>query len=207
MNLLLKAIYLALDSIQISQDLDWGFDWISNILSIMFIFLKYILSFILIILGVIVLFRFKKNYSKYGMNAYQNNLDEKLVARFSHVILGTFYIIFGVGILSTILTYFLIWVLDPIPDRFIFIYINSIGVFSPWNMNGIIEIGSLTSIERLIFYAISLGSFLSLLEILVSIWLIVSYNRFYIKTAIINLIVGFFIGILTGFTTCLPLLL
>ncbi|MFX0147767.1 MAG: hypothetical protein ACFE8E_08445 [Candidatus Hodarchaeota archaeon] len=207
MSLLLKAIYLALDSTQVSQDLDWGFDWITNILSIMFIFLKYILSFILIILGVIVLFRFKKNYSKYGMNAYQNNLDEKLVARFSHVILGTFYIIFGVGILSTILTYFLIWVLDPIPDRFIFIYINSIGVFSPWNLNGIIEIGSLTSIERLIFYAISLGSFLSLLEILVSIWLIVSYNRFYIKTAIINLIVGFFIGILTGFTTCLPLLL
>ncbi|MFX0033575.1 MAG: hypothetical protein ACFE9P_12995 [Candidatus Hermodarchaeota archaeon] len=207
MSLLLKAIYLALDSTQVSQDLDWGFDWITNILSIMFIFLKYILSFILIILGVIVLFRFKKNYSKYGMNAYQNNLDEKLVARFSHVILGTFYIIFGVGILSTILTYFLIWVLDPIPDRFIFIYINSIGVFSPWNLNGIIEIGSLTSIERLIFYAISLGSFFSLLEILVSIWLIVSYNRFYIKTAIINLIVGFFIGILTGFTTCLPLLL
>ena len=207
MSLLLKAISLALDSIQISQDLDWGFDWISNILSIMFIFLKYILSFILIILGVLVLYRFKKNYSKYGMNAYQTNLDEKLVARFSHVILGTFYIILGVGILSTILTYFLIWVLDPIPDRFIFIYINSIGVFSPWNLNGIIEIGSLTSIERLIFYAISLGSFLSLLEILVSIWLIVSYNRFYIKTAIINLIVGFFIGILTGFTTCLPLLL
>jgi hypothetical protein len=156
---------------------------------------------------VLVLFRFKKNYSKYGLNAYQSNLDEKMVARFSHVILGTFYIIFGIGILSTILTYFLIWVLDPIPDRYIFIYINSLGIFSQWNVNGIIEISSLTSIERLIFYTIALGSFLSLLEILVSIWLIVSYNRFYIKTAIINLSVGFFIGILTGFTTCLPLLL
>ncbi|MFW9782180.1 MAG: hypothetical protein ACFFFB_07855 [Candidatus Heimdallarchaeota archaeon] len=205
--MLLKTICFALDSIQISQDLDWGFDWITNILSIMFVFFKYILSFILIILGVLVLFRFKKNYAKYGLNTYQNSMDEKVVVRFSHVILGTFYIIFGIGILSTLLTYFLIWVLDPIPDRYIFIYINSLGLFNPWSTNSVVEISSLTSVEHLIFYAIALGSFLSLLEILVSIWLIVSYNKFYIKAAIINLIVGFFLGILTGFTTCLPLLL
>lgn len=194
-------------SIEYSQSFDWGIDWITELLSIMFIFLKYILSFILIILGVLVLFRFKKNYAKYGFNGYETNGEDKIVAKFSHVILGTFYIIFGIGILSTLLTYLLIWVLDPIPDRYIFIYINSLGIFSPWNTNGIIEISSLTSIERLIFYAIALGSFFSLLEILVSIWLIVSYNRFYIKAAITNLIIGFSIGILTGFTTCLPLLL
>ena len=125
----------------------------------------------------------------------------------SHMVLGILYIIFGIGILSNLLIYLLIWALDPIPDRYIFIYINFIGVFNPWGLNGINNLISLTPIEKTIFYAIALGSFFSILEIFVSIWLIVSYNRIHIKKAIINLIVGCFLGIFTGFTTCLPLLL
>ena len=200
MNLFLKPSL-------ISQSFDWGFDWIGNMFSILFVFLKYILSFILIILGILVLFRFRKNYPINNTMIYQNKLDEKVILKFSHIILGILYIICGVGILSNFLIYFLIWVLDSIPDRFLFIYINLIGIFNPWPLNGINTISTLTSLEKFIFYTIALGSFISILEIFVSIWLIVNYNRIHIKKAIISLIVGCFIGILTGFTTCLPLLL
>ncbi|MFX1492757.1 MAG: hypothetical protein ACFFBZ_00590 [Promethearchaeota archaeon] len=207
MNLFIRSILSAFSFDYFYQNIDWGFDWVSNIFSISFVFLKYILSFILIILGILILFRFKKNYSKYNINTFQNNLDEKVVVKLSHMVLGVIYIIFGIGILSNFLIYFLIWVLDPIPDRYLFMFINFMGVFNPWGLNGINELSSLTSLERTIFYTIALGSFFAILEIFVSIWLIVSYNRFYIKKAIINLIIGCFLGIFTGFTTCLPLLL
>ena len=203
----LKSSLNSSRSIKNFQSLDWGFDWICNMFSILFIFLKYILSFILIILGILVLFRFRQNYSKNNGIIYQNNLEDKAVLRLSHIVLGILYIIFGVGILSNFLIYFLIWVLDPIPDRFLFVYINLIGVFNPWSLNGINTISAFTSMEKIIFYTIALGSFIAILEILVSVWLIVNYNRIHIKKAIISLIVGCFIGIFTGFTTCLPLLL
>ena len=131
MNLFIRSILSTFSFDYFYQNIDWGFDWVSNIFSILFVFLKYILSFILIILGILILFRFKKNYSKYNVNTFQNNLDEKIVVKLSHMVLGVLYIIFGIGILSNLLTYFLIWVLDPIPDRYLFVFINFIGVFNP----------------------------------------------------------------------------
>ncbi|MFX1460823.1 MAG: hypothetical protein ACFFBT_15295, partial [Promethearchaeota archaeon] len=97
-------------------------------------------------------------------------MDEKIVVKLSHMVLGVLYIIFGIGILSNLLIYFLIWVLDPIPDRYLFTFINFIGVFNPWGLNGINELSSLTPLERTIFYTVALGSFFAILEIFVSIW-------------------------------------
>jgi len=104
------------------------------------------------------------------------------------------------------LTYFLIWILNPLPDRLIYEFIDFNG-FNPYYLNRIIDINSSQfSHEITIYYCFTLGSLVSLLNILLSFWCLINSNRLLndrIK-AVGIMISGIIGGILFGFTTCLP---
>jgi len=118
------------------------------------------------------------------------------------------YIIFATGIIFDWFTYFLIIVLDPLPDRFVFLYIPFTGIRDPFGINSIYDI-QLTPIafEKTLYYAIAIGSFIALLDIIISVWQIAVRDHINEKKTVIALIGGLTIGMMTGFTTCLPLFL
>jgi len=60
-----------------------------------------------------------RNQSK---NYIEPNLKDKV--KQSHIILGMIYLCILLGIFFGYFTHFLIWILDPLPDRFIFQFIN-----------------------------------------------------------------------------------
>ncbi|GAH64186.1 unnamed protein product, partial [marine sediment metagenome] len=65
------------------------------------------------------------------MERLRYNQEEKLAdspLTKPRIFLGSFYIVFAFGILFNWFTYFLIIVLDPLPDRFIFNYIEFAGI-------------------------------------------------------------------------------
>ena len=112
------------------------------------------------------------------------------------------------GILFDFITYFLIIILDPIPDRFALQFLNYAGVFTPWALDGVINTSNFGSpIEMTVYYAFTIASLISFVEVLVSIWLIITENIIHIKKVFLNLFAWIFMGFLFGFTTFLPLLL
>ena len=91
--------------------------------------------------------------------------------------MGCVYIVLGFGILFNYITYFLIWILDPLPDKLIYNFIEFSGI-DPFYMNRIIDINaSQYPHEKTIYYCFSLGSILSLLDILLSLWYLINNNR------------------------------
>ena len=61
--------------------------------------------------------------------------------------------------------------------------------------------------EKTIYYGIAILSFLALLTIVISLWQIINKEGAITKKSIVSLISGVVLGLLAGFTTCLPLFL
>ncbi|TES95490.1 MAG: hypothetical protein E3J90_09680 [Promethearchaeota archaeon] len=61
--------------------------------------------------------------------------------------------------------------------------------------------------EKTIYYGVAIFSFLSLLTIVISLWQIINKEGTVTKKSIVSLISGVVMGILAGFTTCIPLFL
>jgi len=186
----------------------WIFEWFNGISSVFFSAVKYILFLLLIIMSLLAFLKFKKNYAIFKLNVNNKSLEEKYMMKNKQLIIGIVYLVIAFGILLNYVTYFMLIVLEPIPDRFALEYLNYAGVFNPWALHGVIDTGSFASpMEMTVFYAFTFASFICFVEILVSIWLIITENIIHIKKVFINLFAWIFIGFLVGFTTFLPLLL
>jgi len=173
---------------------------------IFFQYMKYIFAFILIILGILTLLSLRRIY--FNAKILGDKMDLEFIRK-SKLSLGTTYIILGTGILFNYLTYFLIICLDPLPDRFIFNFLNFNGDINPYYMNRIINIStSEYHFEKTIYYCFSLVSFYAIVHLFISIWYLLN-NRSIDKPrkTIIWLFDSILLGILFGFSTCLPFLL
>jgi len=124
------------------------------------------------------------------------------------LILGTVYIVIAFGILLNWFMIFLNWILDPLPDRLIFNFINFHGIIDPYTMNRIMDISaSIYPHEQTIYYCVAIGSFGALTDLIIAVWYLVNRVPFNAKTGFSLLIGGVTAGILLGFTTCLPFFL
>jgi hypothetical protein len=177
-------------------------------LEILFGYLKYILGGVLIIIGLLTLFSLR---GKYFLERLRYSKEETLLhspLTKPRLIIGTFYLIFATGIIFDWFTKFLIIVLDPLPDRFLLIYIQFTGISDPFGINFMSDIKQSPIVyERTIYYGIAIGSFVALLDIVISIWQMSVRDNIEEKKTIIALIGGLAMGMMMGFTTCLPLFL
>ncbi|MBN1802757.1 MAG: hypothetical protein JW891_14710 [Candidatus Lokiarchaeota archaeon] len=180
----------------------------NTFISIFFISIRYIFGAILIILGVLTIYRsrispyFKeKQYSP----QYKKN-GEKF--RKSGIILAVFYINIGFGIIFTYFTLLLVILLDPIPDRLIFSLFMNSSVIDPSKVYNFSDINSISEpFDKSLYFILSIGSFLSILDIVLSLWIIFNKSHSNLRTQIILLIIGIIGCFLTGFTTAFMLFL
>ncbi|MHA2282936.1 MAG: hypothetical protein ACXAC5_19010 [Promethearchaeota archaeon] len=137
-------------------------------------YMKFIFVFIILSIGILTLLRLRGIYLQPRLKKIEK--DEDTLTK-SRLILGTLYISLGCGILFNYGTYFLIWILDPLPDRFIFNFIEFSGI-NPLYLNGIKDISmSQLPHEKTIYYCFSFISLTSFLNIILSLWYLINNNR------------------------------
>ena len=113
----------------------------------------------------------------------------------------------GFGIIFNFFIYFLIIILDPLPDRLLFEFINFSFSIDPKALNRFQDINKAKyPHEKTIYYILAMMSYVALLDIFICVYLIIINNNINKKTFEM-LFVGITFGILAGWTTCLPLLL
>jgi hypothetical protein len=173
---------------------------------IYFLFLKYILVIVLIGCGVLTLLKARGIYFKSRAFPKKNEENKTDPLTKPRLIVGTVYIVVGSGILFNYLTYFLIWFLDPIPDRLIFNFINFVDI-DPYALNRITDINlSIYPHEKTIYYAIAIFSFINTVHIAISIYYIL-YRVKNPRESILWLFLAVPFSILFGFTTFMPFIL
>ncbi len=202
-NYSLKSFYLLDDIIIILENFCIEFN---RYAFIYFQFLKYIFVIVLISCGILTLLKLRKIYLK--SRAYSSDKEENKVdpLTYPRLIVGTAYIVFGSGILFNYLTYFLIWILDPLPDRLIYSFINIIDV-DPYAINRIADINlAIYPHEKTIYYVFSLLSFGHTVHFILSIWYLLNYPK-NPRATIMNLLISVSGCIMFGFTTFMPFML
>lgn len=177
-------------------------------MSAFFISLRYIFGLILIILGILTIFRSRRNYVyKNSRFMAKDDLKNEKFKK-SGIVLAGIYINFGFGIIFTYFTLLLVILLDPIPDRFVFsVFINS-DVIDPSIVYNYRDINTLSEpFDITLYYGLSIGSFLSFLDIIISIWLILNNASSNLRIQITFLLTGIVGCFFMGFTTFLMLFL
>ncbi|MFX1429411.1 MAG: hypothetical protein ACFFCY_04510 [Promethearchaeota archaeon] len=178
----------------------------NNFFLILCKYLKFIFVIIIFSIGILTLLRLRGVYRQSRLVSKDKQEDQFMKPR---LILGCSYIVLAFGILFNYITYFLIWILDPLPDRLIYNFIAFSGI-DPYYLNPITDISSSQFPHEItIYYCFSFISLMAFLEVLVSLWYLINNNRlihnpskvFYV------LISGLMQGILFGFNTCLPFFL
>ena len=181
---------------------------INGFLEVFFGYLKYIFFTILLAIGLLTLFSLR---GKYFLERLRYNKEEKLTDNpltKPRIIISSVYLVIAFGVLFDWFTYFLIIILDPLPDRFLFVFIQLSGITDPFGLNVVADINQTTRpFEATIYYAVAMISFIAVLDILISIWQMAVRDNINEKKAILALMGGIILGMLTGFTTCLPLFL
>ena len=181
---------------------------INSFIELVFGYMKYFFSGILLIIGILTLLSLR---GKYFFERIRYSEEKKLADNpmtKPRLILGSLYIVFAFGILLDWFTYFLLAVLDPLPDRLVFNFIPLSGIIDPFATNNISDISkTVYPYEKTIYYGVAIVSFMALLTITISLWQIINKEGTKIKKSMISLITGIVIGIIAGFTTCLPLFL
>ena len=199
---------ILLNPLQLLPDFNDWFVIINEFLELAFYYLKFIFFGILLIMGILTLLSLR---GRYFLERLRYNQEEKLADNpltKPRLILGTFYIVFSFGILFNWFTYFLMIILDPLPDRFLFTFIEFAGIIDPFQLNRISDISmAIYDYEITIYYSVAILSFVAVLNLMVSIWQLINKGGKDTKKVIITLISGLVLGILSGFTTCLPLFL
>ena len=201
-------MFILFNPAQLIPDLNNWFIFINNFLEIVFFYLKYIFFGILLIMGILTLLSLR---GRYFLERLRYNQEEKLAHNpltKPRIILGSFYIVFAFGILFNWFTYFLIIILDPLPDRFLFTFNEFAGIVDPFQLNRISDISlTIYDYEKTIYYGVAILFFVAILNLMVSIWQLINKGGRDSKKSIIMLVSGLGLGILSGFTTCLPLFL
>ncbi|MFX0003678.1 MAG: hypothetical protein ACFE9C_01285 [Candidatus Hodarchaeota archaeon] len=178
----------------------------NNFFLILCKYLKFIFVFIILSIGILTLLRLRGVYRQSRLVSKDKQDDQFMKPR---LILGCSYIVLAFGILFNYITYFLIWILDPLPDRLIYNFIAFSGI-DPYYLNGIMDISaSEFPHEITIYYCFSFVSLMGLLQILLSLWYLINNNRLINNPskAFCILISGIMQCILFGFNSSLPLFL
>lgn len=180
---------------------------------ILFNYLKFLFGGMLLILGILTLIKFRGIYKQERLKYNYRNDEEKKESgnlRKYQLAVGILFIFMGLGIFFNFLTIFLIIILEPLPDRFIFQFINFHGGIDPNAMNRIEDISaSINPHEKTIYYGISFISFKALLQIAIIFYYVINADKLVgnpVKKYLL-LIEGVIEGMLAGFTTCLPFFL
>ncbi len=193
---------------QFLPNFDELFIELNSFIELVFGYMKYVFFGILLIIGILTLLSLR---GKYFLERIRYSKEEKLANNpmtKPRLILGSFYIVFAFGILLDWFTYFLLAVLDPLPDRFIFNFISLSGIIDPFALNNVSDISkAMYPYEITIYYGVAIVSFMALLTITISLWQIINKEGTITKKSITSLITGIVTGLLAGFTTCFPLFL
>jgi hypothetical protein len=173
---------------------------------IFFIIFKYIFVIVLIVCGILTLLKARGIYFK--SRAFPKEKEEIYTDPLTkpRLIVGTIYIVIGSGILFNYLTYFLIWILDPIPDRLIFSFFN-LDDIDPYALNRIADINlAIYPHEKTLYYIIAMASFENTVHLTLSIWYLFFKVDKPRKTMfhLFKVVPG---CILCGFTTFMPFIL
>ena len=107
-----------------------------------FLYMKFLFSFILISIGILTLFKLRGIYKIERTKLAKTEGEDGNMLKRPRLVLGSLYIMMGIGILFNFFTYFLIIVLDPLPDRFIFEFINFSGKLDPKALNRIQDLNA-----------------------------------------------------------------
>jgi hypothetical protein len=173
---------------------------------IYFIVFKFVFVFVLLGCGILTFLKVRGIYFKSKVFP-KANLDIKTDPLTKpRLIVGTIFVVMGSGILFNYLIYFLIWLLEPIPDRLIFSFF-CLEEIDPFALNRISNINmAIYPHEKTIYYVIAIASFINTIYVFFSIFLYLNKvdkprNIFFWLTSAIP---G---GILFGFTTFMPLML
>ena len=78
--------------------ISWMFEWFNGILAIFFSALKYVLFALLLIMSILTLLRYKKNYTIFKLNAAGKNLPEGFSLKKKQLVGGIVYMILAFGI-------------------------------------------------------------------------------------------------------------
>ena len=171
-----------------------------------FIIFKFIFVFVLIGCGILTLLKARGIYFKSRVFSKEKDEPKTDPLTKPRLIIGTVYIVMGSGILFNYLIYFLIWLLDPIPDRLFFNFIDIID-FDPYAINRISDIHlAIYPHEETIYYAVAMFSFASTVHLTISIWYVLNKVKNPRDTLIIlfKALPG---CIIFGFTTFMPFML
>ena len=175
---------------------------------IFFRYMKYILFLIMFIIGILTLLKLRGHYTLDKIGNGEKEFTEINKLRKPRLFLGSIYIALAFGILFNWLTLAMIFVLEPLPDRLIFNFINFHGIIDPYTMNRIMDISaSIYPHEQTIYYCVAMGSFIAITDVIIAIWYLVNRVPFNPKMGFSLLIGGVTAGIILGFTTCLPFFL
>ena len=202
-NFSLHSYYLLDDIINILENFCIAFNQYALIYFTIF---KYLFVFLLIGCGVLTLLKARRIY--FRSRAFSSAKDENKTDLLTkpRLIVGTAYIVIGSGILFNYLTYFLIWILDPLPDRLIYSFIDLIDI-DPYAINRITDISSaIYPHEKTMYYVFSMFSFVHTIHLTLSIWYLQCEIKNPRKT-IVNLFIAVSGCILFGFTTFMPFML
>jgi len=202
-NYSVQSNYLIEDTINVLENFCIEFN---RYALIYFQFFKYIFVIVLFGCGILTLLKARGIYFKTrAFPSEKNEIKIDLLTK-PRLIVGTSFIVAGSGILFNYLTYFLIWILDPIPDRLFFNFID-IFDFDPYAINRISDITlAIYPHEKTIYYIIAMISFVNTVHVILSIW----YYYFEIKNPrkiVFNTFKYVPGAIIFGFTTFMPLML
>jgi len=176
---------------------------------ILFVYLKFIFVFMLFTIGIATLLKLRGMYRVQRIKGFEP--DDKMIdqLRTPRLIIGCLSIFLAVGILFNFLTYFLILILDPLPDRFIFNFINFSDSIDPTIMNRIEDIEkAIYPHEKTLYYCFAFSSFLAVLQIVIPLYLFLNNNKLKNpRVGILVIVNGLAMCIMFGFTTSLPFFL
>jgi hypothetical protein len=171
-----------------------------------FIILKFLLVIVLIGCGILTLLKARGFYFKSRAFSSENDYNKKDQFMKPRLIVGIGYIVIGFGILFNYFTYFLIWVLDPIPDRLVYSFISLVEI-DPYAINRITDIRlAIYPHEETIYYAFATLSFGHTIHLAISIWYLLNKVK-NPRDTFIHLLIAVSGGIMFGFTTFMPLML
>ncbi len=178
----------------------------NNYFIVMFTYLKYGFVIFLFLLGILTLLKLRGVYfdKERPINKGENDMYKNI-----RLIVGFSYIFLGFGICFNFLTYMLIYLFDPLPDRLVFNFINFSRGIDPKYMNRIEDIdAALYPHELTIIYGFAMLSFTGFLHLMISIALLL-HDRLNKKPrlVIMNFISSLTECVLFGFSTFMPFFL
>lgn len=163
---------------------------------------KYILVIIMLFIGVLTLLKLRGVYFHQRLKTTEELSKESSQIKKVRLILGCVYIIIASGILFNYLTYFLIWILEPLPDGFIFYLIDVIN----FNFEAVIGRSIIIREYSIIYNFIAFWSYNGVLHLILTIWYFVDKSRPLVnpRKTLKNLVLGLAICLFCGFTTFMP---